>query len=171
MLGGPFRPDWGEHESVWDAYRLTCDPSTHARRLFDPISPSPSPRSSNTLASGFNFITHIPDTTIDFCHAPWAHYTQGHFFSDWRTIPALYPLFSSAKAVGFFDVRIPSHYYYGMNPQYTYGYKPGRKKKPHKMDPWEISWEKKQDKFFWRGASTGGGGHPSGFAHQYQRHR
>jgi len=35
----------------------------------------------------------------------------------------------------------------------------------------ETPWEQKSDTIFWRGASTGGGSSPPGFAAQYQRHR
>ena len=39
------------------------------------------------------------------------------------------------------------------------------------VDGMETPWEMKSDKIFWRGASTGGGSSPPGFAAQYQRHR
>ncbi|KAJ7097151.1 hypothetical protein B0H15DRAFT_945822 [Mycena belliarum] len=42
-----------------------------------------------------------------FCAAPHAHYEHGQIL-----IPALVPVFSSARACGILDVRIPSHYYY-----------------------------------------------------------
>src|SRR4051812_40579226 len=135
MLRAPYQPDWGEYGNVWDAFRLTCDPRASARRLFssfrntflpqsyhsanvpDPVSPS---------SEDFNFVTSTAGTTTNFCHIPWARYTQGHFFSDWRTISALYPLFSPAKAAGFLDVRIPSHYYYNTSSEFTYGWDPKR---------------------------------------------
>lgn len=107
---------------------------------------------------------------IDFCSIPHAHNQQGHFFSDWRTIGALYPVFSPAKANGFLDIRIPSHYYYGSTPQYTYGWDPVNLELKD-VDPMEIPWDDKVDKVFWRGATTGGGNHPPGFSPQYHRHR
>ncbi|KAK7446702.1 hypothetical protein VKT23_014397 [Stygiomarasmius scandens] len=70
----------------------------------------------------FSFTPSTAYSTLDFCSSPHAHYSQGHFFSDWRIIPALYPIFSPAKARGFSDIRIPSHYYYGATPRYTYGW-------------------------------------------------
>jgi hypothetical protein len=39
------------------------------------------------------------------------------------------------------------------------------------VDEMEVPWEDKYDKIFWRGATTGGGGHPPGYATQYHRHR
>jgi hypothetical protein len=116
--------------------------------------------------------TFVNDTSanVDFCLLPYAHNQQGHFFSDWRTIGALYPVFSPAKANGFLDIRIPSHYYYGSTPQYTYGWDPINLELKD-VDPMENPWEHKADKVFWRGATTGGGNHPPGFAPQYHRHR
>jgi hypothetical protein len=38
-------------------------------------------------------------------------------------------------------------------------------------DNFEVNWEEKQNKIFWRGATTGGGSSPPGHLHQYQRHR
>lgn len=86
----------------------------------------------------FNFPVGVDDR-YNYCDHPWAHMDQGeqrqerkrdqyaradhvpsilssrfqgHFFSDWRTINALYPMFSPAKGLGFSDILIPSHYYH-----------------------------------------------------------
>ena len=117
----------------------------------------------------FSFVTST-SYDLDFCQQPHAHYTQGHFFSDWRTIPALYPVFSPAKAQGFLDIRIPSHYYYGSTKRYTYGWDSVNLQLKD-IDDMEVPWEQKKDKIFWRGATTGGGSSPPGFSPQYQRHR
>jgi hypothetical protein len=79
-------------------------------------------------------------------------------------------VFSPAKGKGFSDIRIPSHYYYGLTPRYTYGWDPVNMELKD-VDDMEVPWEKKNEKIFWRGATTGGGSSPMGFAHQYQRHR
>lgn len=176
MLGGPFRPDWDDTGNVWEAWRRTCDPKSSARRLFSSLRNATAMQTNNYLSSAtsspggdFSF-TATTASSVDYCHKPYAHYTQGHFFSDWRSIPALYPVFSPAKARGFLDVRIPSHYYYGSTKRYTYGWDSVNLELKD-VDPMEIPWEKKEDKIFWRGATTGGGSHPPGFAPQYQRHR
>jgi hypothetical protein len=61
--------------------------------------------------SDFSFVEDV-QARFDYCAKPAAHVQSGHFFSDWRTIPALYPVLSPAKAPGFSDLIIPSHYYY-----------------------------------------------------------
>ncbi|KAG6873384.1 hypothetical protein C0995_016194 [Termitomyces sp. Mi166 len=176
MLDGPFRPDWGTDGNVWEAWRRTCAPTSTARRLFSSLRnvfvsqlqsyiPSDAPPGPD-----FGFASTTAAHSLDFCSAPHTHYTQGHFFSDWRTLPVLYPVFSPARAQGFMDIRIPSHYYYGSTARYTYGWDPVNLELGD-TDKMEVPWNEKHDQMFWRGATTGGGSHPPGFAPQYQRHR
>lgn len=176
MLGGPFVPDWRGDGNVWEAWRRTCDPKLPARRLYSSVRNVFASQATNLLSptdtgpgSDFTF-SPLTSFNVDYCKLPHAHYTQGHFFSDWRTISALYPVLSPAKARGFLDIKIPSHYYYGSTKRYTYGWDPiNLVLKDH--DDMEVPWEDKEDKIFWRGATTGGGNSPSGFSAQYQRHR
>jgi hypothetical protein len=185
ILGGPFEPDWNHDENIWEAWRRTCPPGTPARQLYSSRRNPFIPGSTNylSLASShdnpepslkpgpdFHFLPHTNHKLIDFCHKPHMHTSQGHFFSDWRSIPSLYPVFTPAKAQGFMDIRIPSHYYYGSTKRYTYGWDPVNLEVSER-DPMEVPWEDKVDKVFWRGATTGGGSHPQGFAPMYQRHR
>lgn len=176
MLGGPFKPDWGEDGNIWEAWRRTCDPESSARRLFSSLRTSHNTQiknhfASSTIGPGSDF-TFVKSTSSDedYCSSPHAHYQQGHFFSDWRSIPVLYPVFSPARAKGFMDIRIPSHYYYGSTKRYTYGWDSVNLELKD-VDPMEVPWEDKIDMIFWRGATTGGGSHPPGFTDQYQRHR
>jgi len=82
----------------------------------------------------------------------------------------MYPVFSVAKAQGFLDIKIPSHYYFGNTKRYTYGWNPINLQL-EEDDRLEVPWPNKKDKVFWRGASTGGGNHPPGFSPHYHRHR
>ncbi|KAF7320730.1 CAP10 domain-containing protein [Mycena chlorophos] len=106
---------------------------------------------------------------VDFCRSPGERYEQGHFFSHWRTYPLLVPILSPARAQGFGDIRIPSHYYYGGTKRYTYAWDPIDLEQ-RRTDPMEVPWERKRDAVWWRGASTGGGNSPPGFGEGYQRH-
>ncbi|KAG6844032.1 hypothetical protein H0H87_010444 [Tephrocybe sp. NHM501043] len=179
MLDGPFRPDWGDDGTVWEAWRRTCAPTSPARRVFSSLRNVFTPQQKNYFdpssdalpsPSDFHFAPTTSAQTLDFCSQPHEHYTQGHFFSDWRTLPVLYPIFSPARATGFLDIRIPSHYYYGSTKRYTYGWDPVNLELKD-VDNMDMPWEQKEDKIFWRGATTGGGSHPPGFSPQYQRHR
>ncbi|KAG6883418.1 hypothetical protein C0993_006279 [Termitomyces sp. T159_Od127] len=175
MLNGPFRPDWGSDGTVWEAWRRTCAPANAARRLFSSLRNVFASERRNYLSStsdtpSLHFASTTAASTLNFCTDPHEHYTQGHFFSDWRTLPVLYPIFSPARAQGFMDIRIPSHYYYGSTDKYTYGWDPINLELGE-VDKMEVPWAHKENKIFWRGATTGGGSHPPGFAPQYQRHR
>ncbi|KAJ4483918.1 hypothetical protein J3R30DRAFT_3838721 [Lentinula aciculospora] len=133
----------------------------------------------------FTFSPNTPYHDQSFCDDPHLHYTQGHFFSDWRTLGELYPVMSPARASGFSDIKIPSHYYYGSTARYTYGWD-AEKGELREVDKDEVAWDTvendatngndsnslhKLNKIFWRGATTGGGNEPAGFAPMYQRHR
>ena len=158
---------------MWEAFRRTCSPGSPARHLFSSTRASSNPQVRlSQLDAHSDELTFARDVqgNYSFCENPWAHYSQGHFFSDWRTIPVLFPIFSPAKASGFLDIRVPSHYYHGQTRRYTYGWDPVNLEL-HQVDHMETPWELKSDKIFWRGASTGGGSSPPGFAGQYQRHR
>ncbi|KAH7883119.1 glycosyltransferase family 90 protein [Phlebopus sp. FC_14] len=172
---GEFTPDWRGHGSVWDAYRRTCPPDTAARQLYSSYRSPNADRPKTFLGpikgqeDTFTFAVKVDDD-FDFCNYPWARYAQGHFFSDWRTIPVLYPVFSPAKVKGFSDIRIPSHYYHGQNKRYTYGWDEVNLE-PKEIDDMEIPWNEKSEVIFWRGATTGGGNTPPGFSSNYHRHR
>nr|GAT49505.1 predicted protein [Mycena chlorophos] len=192
-------PDWKGQGSVWDAWRRTCPPSSPARRLFSSLGSGWAGASGakdrlaegyyawqarlqgaenradgKTLTTGttseFDFVPSTGASSADFCAHPGDHYEQGHFFSDWRTYPLLVPMFSPARAQGFGDIRIPSHYYYGGTRRYTYAWDPINLEQ-RATDPMEVPWEQKRDAVWWRGASTGGGSSPPGFGAGYQRHR
>ncbi|KAG2006903.1 capsular associated protein [Coprinopsis cinerea AmutBmut pab1-1] len=176
MLGGPFQADWAGQGNVWDAWRRTCSPSSAGRRILTTLQ-SQGPSGHNYfdpqgLPSGddFYFVPNITASHVDFCSNPQLHLDQGLFYSDWRSIHALYPIFSPTKAPGFMDIRIPSHYYFGNTPRYTYGWDYVNLELKE-VDSMEVPWEKKVDKVYWRGASTGGGNHPPGFANRFHRHR
>ena len=181
VLGSGFTADWRGDGNVWESWRRTCPPNSKARKLFSSVRPSAkSQRVLNLLSSvkgepaeslndNLTFARTVDDK-FDFCENPAQHYQQGHFFSDWRTISVLYPVFSPAKAQGYADIRIPSHYYHQATQSYAYGWDRVNLK-GKETDDMEIEWENKKDKIFWRGATTGGGNSPSGFAAQYQRHR
>ncbi|WOO84722.1 Beta-1,2-xylosyltransferase 1 [Vanrija pseudolonga] len=181
VLGGKFYPDWRGDGNVWESYRRTCDPSSQARRLFGslraqlkdgqvPISRLANAGISSQIVDEDFAFSETVDDRFDFCAHPWAHYSQGHFFSDWRTIHALYPMFSPAKGAGYSDIMIPSHYYFSSTKRYTYGWDPVNMEIKD-VDDMETPWEEKADDIFWRGATTGGGSTPSGYLAQYQRHR
>ena len=125
MLGGPFKPNWCTNGNIWEAWQWRCHPESTACGLFSSKRDVFTGKLSNylksystTAADDFTFASKTVTADIDFCNALYMLYLQGHFYSDWQSIMALYPVFSPARAKGFLDILIPSHYYYGM-PWYT----------------------------------------------------
>ena len=173
MVEGKFTADWRGDSNVWQAFRLTCPPTSQARSsptsLHVPNNFSDAVGSSSGADEDFKFSPTV-DNGFDFCEHPSAHYLHGNFFSDWRTINALYPVFSYGKGKGFSDILFPSHYYYWPSPTYTYGFDPATGI-PKEIDDLEQPWQNKTNKIFWRGATTGGGSAPPGHIASYQRHR
>ncbi|KAJ7687687.1 hypothetical protein B0H17DRAFT_1069507 [Mycena rosella] len=182
-----FSPDWAGTGSVWEAWRRTCTPQSPARRLYSSLGAgwvgagrdrlrerwhenNGGGASASPGVGGELEFAEETNAGTDFCAAPGAHYEHGHFFSDWRLLPALVPVFSPARAPGFLDIRIPSHYYYGGTRRYTYAWDPINLEQ-RAVDAMEVPWEEKRDAVWWRGASTGGGSNPPGFGGGYQRHR
>lgn len=176
MLGHISVPDWRGEGSVWEAYRRVCPPDSAARRIMSSKRATGSNGTSNYFRPSESFpgpdFTFTRDTArkLSFCDNPSAHVMQGHFFSDWRTVPILYPILSPAKGLGFGDIKIPSHYYYGTTRRYTYAWDDVNLELK-RLDSMETPWEKKDDKIFFRGANTGGGSSPRGYSPYYQRHR
>ncbi|KAJ3736583.1 capsular associated protein [Lentinula guzmanii] len=219
-----FHPDWRGAGNVWDKWRRTCPPTSPARKSYASIRSAlidGATTSHNVASEGitdssvpaqFAFSASTSFDSVSFCDQPHLHYTQGHFFSDWRTLDDLYPVLSPARAKGFGDIKIPSHYYYGSTQAYTYGWDK-ETQTVQAVDRGEVAWgdltdagsdgeggvddrnliidpsfdghnntanpprnrktgkESKRNKIFWRGATTGGGNSPAGFAALYQRHR
>ncbi|KAJ3787388.1 hypothetical protein GGU10DRAFT_426870 [Lentinula aff. detonsa] len=177
-----FHPDWRGAGNVWDKWRRTCPPTSPARKSYASIRSAlidGATTSHNVASEGitdssvpaqFAFSASTSFDSVSFCDQPHLHYTQGHFFSDWRTLDDLYPVLSPARAKGFGDIKIPSHYYYGSTQAYTYGWDK-ETQTVQAVDRGETGKESKRNKIFWRGATTGGGNSPAGFAALYQRHR
>ncbi|KAF8752272.1 putative lipopolysaccharide-modifying enzyme [Rhizoctonia solani] len=83
--------------------------------------------------SDFSFVPSTQEA-FDYCAHPSAHTQSGHFFSDWRTIPALYPVLSPAKAPG-------------LAIWYTYGYD-SINTVVKDVDDMEFPWDRKVEKIF-----------------------
>ncbi|KAI0298353.1 hypothetical protein B0F90DRAFT_1733122 [Multifurca ochricompacta] len=138
-------PDWRGEGSVWEAYRRTCPPGSVARRIMS----SKQATSSNGTTNYFRSSQSFPG--FDFIFA--------------RETAVKFSFY-----LGFGDIKIPSHYYYGTTRRYTYAWDDVNME-VKRLDSMETPWEKKDDKIFFRGATTGGGSSPRGFSSYYQRHR
>ncbi|EGF99281.1 family 90 glycosyltransferase [Melampsora larici-populina 98AG31] len=146
------------------------DNNHHHQEEDDPIQSIPTVSSGQTFTSAQQLLNESKQFEFveigykglmhsDLCSNSELHQIQGAFFSDWRGLQALYPVFSPSKIDGFSDILIPSNFYYGDDARYSFEANE------------TISWDQKHDKLFWRGKTTGGGNSPPRHQLQYQRHR
>ncbi|KAF5366142.1 hypothetical protein D9757_010945 [Collybiopsis confluens] len=157
-----FKPDWRAEGNVWNAWRRTCPPNSTARKMFSSIRnmdlsmEGKSKRGLGSPPPSFTFTPTNAFHSTSFCDEPHLHYTQGHFFSDWRTIGELYPVLSPARAKGFGDIKIPSHYYYGSTDRYTYGWDEVNLQLDD-VDRGEVEWGTETDGILYGPEGTEGG--------------
>lgn len=107
-------------------------------------------------------------------------YLQKHglFYSDWRIIDTLYPVFSHSTVPGFSDILIPnckrcplqsrgySHLANSTSAQVHHRDFPGVFEREPVLD-----WAERAERLYWRGTADGGGNRPSGRQLNYQRQR
>jgi len=108
------------------------------------------------------------NTFAEICSSPSLHSFHSAFFTNTRSIPYLYPLFSPSKPAGFADLLIPSHHYWSPSSEFTYDWelKKGRTKVTA-----DIPWSEKDNTIFWRGKVTKGAETPIGHAPHFQKQR
>ncbi|KAJ7276981.1 hypothetical protein C8J57DRAFT_1223682 [Mycena rebaudengoi] len=83
--------------------------TARAKRALSPADPaSHSSGTRGTQNEEFAFVRtgNVRRAEEDFCKEPATRYVQGHVFSEWRTLPALYPVLFPARAAGFGDVQL-----------------------------------------------------------------
>lgn len=129
---------WYEDETTWDYYTPACGP---APRHIEGLS-TPSELFSTELTD--RILKKSSDHFIDFCHDRLEHELDGNFFTKYRPLRSLVPLFSPGKITGFKDILIPSALSWKESDYYRYS------------PLHDTTWNNKTDKIYWRGASSGG---------------
>lgn len=143
-------------ESVWEAFRETCPPTSSARGaageasgrlpaisrkdLYNSSKPLEPPR----FGYGPTVYTHA-----QICETPDLHLLHSQFFDDYRPLKGFWPLFSVSTQDGYGDIPFPSDFYLDR------GYSKNYHVPEPKLD--KESWDKRHRKVFWRGATNPGG--------------
>ncbi|GAA98139.1 glycosyltransferase family 90 protein [Mixia osmundae IAM 14324] len=120
------------------------------------------------VSPSFTFEDETAVSKETLCNNPRKKDTIGLFYSDWRTLQGLYPIFSVSKIDGFADISIPSHYYVGAR-RAGYTFDPSPELDGKNANP--LNWPRKIPQLFWRGSTTGGGNNPPRHQHYFTRHR
>jgi len=141
------------HQPTWTHSRMSCPPDSPARALEDGV------KKDNLASYSVGELGFVYNTTAfsDVCNSPSFSETFGFFDrpNAFNIVHDLFPIFSQSKISSFNDILYPS-------PWYWYGKVAYDQSK-------DMTWEKKQDKFYWRGSTTGGFSRDGGWRRQHRQ--
>ncbi|KAK4634189.1 Beta-1,2-xylosyltransferase 1 [Fulvia fulva] len=141
------------HQPTWIPSRLSCSPDSPARMLEESLA------TDNLTAYSLSELGFIYNHTSfsDICNSP--SFGQSHGFFDrpnaFNVVHDLFPIFSQSKMSSFQDIVYPS-------PWYWYG-------KVKYDESKDLDWEKKENKLWWRGSTTGGFSRAGGWRRQHRQ--
>ena len=140
------------HQPTWTHSRLSCPPDSPSRSLEEATT-------DNTASYIFSSLSFVQNKTAfsDICQSPSLRSTYGFFDrpNAFDIVHDLFPIFSQSKISSFQDILYPSPWYWS-------------NKVPYKESQ-DYSWEKKQDKMYWRGSTTGGFSRDGGWRRQHRQ--
>lgn len=143
------------HQPVWIPSRLSCSPDSPARVVLDDYSSY-----DNLTAYAIGDLGFVYNHTAfsDVCNSPSLSKTYGFFDrpNAFNVVHELIPIFSQSKLSSFQDIVYPS-------PWYWYGKVSYEEKR-------DMEWKEKEDKFWWRGSTTGGFSRNGGWRRQHRQH-
>lgn len=140
------------HQPTWTHSRVSCSPDSPARGLEDDLVDDPSPFSF----SGLGFISNTTAFS-DICLSPSLRHRFGFFNrpNAFKIVQDLFPIFSQSKISSFQDILYPSPWYWSEKVAYE--------------ESQDYEWDKKQDKMYWRGSTTGGFSRDGGWRQQHRQ--
>lgn len=141
------------HQNVWTHSRMSCPPESPARILED------GPKEDNIASytdSPLGFITN-KTAFSDICQSPSLRETFGFFErpNAYNIVHDLFPIFSQSKLSSYADILYPSPWYWAGKVTYN--------------ETREVNWEKKTDRLYWRGSTTGGFSRAGGWRRQHRQ--
>ncbi|AEO57522.1 glycosyltransferase family 90 protein [Thermothelomyces thermophilus ATCC 42464] len=147
------RFDYFAHQPVWTHSRMSCPPESPARILeeedqFDDI--------AKYAIGDLGFVSNWTAMS-DICLSPSLSSTYGFFDrpNAYGVVHDLFPIFSQSKISSYADILYPSPWYWADKVPYSAA-----------KDP---AWDKKQDRLYWRGSTTGGYSRDGGWRRQHRQ--
>ena len=140
------------HQPTWTESRMSCSPESPARVLDESISDDGSSFSFSQLG----FITN-KTAFSDVCLSPSLREKHGFFNrpNAFNIVHDLFPIFSQSKISSFQDILYPSPWYWSNKVPYD--------------EKHDYAWEKKKNKLYWRGSTTGGFSRDGGWRRQHRQ--
>lgn len=140
------------HQPTWTNSRMSCSPESPARALDESIQDDGSSFSFSQLGLVFN-----KTAFSDICLSPSLRERHGFFNrpNAFNIVHDLFPVFSQSKISSFQDILYPSPWYWSNKVAYD--------------ERNDFSWEKKKEKLYWRGSTTGGFSRDGGWRRQHRQ--
>ncbi|PBP15967.1 capsule associated protein [Diplocarpon rosae] len=141
------------HQSTWTHSKMSCPPESPARTLGD----GPVEDNTNSYALGELGFVYNKTAFSDICQSPSFSQTYGFFDrpNAFSLVTDLFPVFSASKPSSYCDIVYPSPWYWDGKVTYN--------------DSADFEWTEKEDKFYWRGSTTGGFSRNGGWRRQHRQ--
>ncbi|TVY14097.1 Beta-1,2-xylosyltransferase 1, partial [Lachnellula arida] len=143
------------HQPTWTESRMSCPPDSPARADLED-----GPKEDNFESYAVGELGFVSNQTAfsDICQSPSFSETFGFFErpNAFNIVHDLFPVFSQSKISSYSDILYPS-------PWYWYG------KVPYTESD-DMPFAQKEDKFWWRGSTTGGFSRDGGWRRQHRQH-
>lgn len=140
------------HQATWTNSRISCSPESPSRGLDETLQ-------DDSTSYSFSELGFISNKTAfsDICISPSLRERFGFFNrpNAFNIVHDLFPIFSQSKVSSYQDILYPSPWYWSEKVEYFEGE--------------DYKWEKKQDKMYWRGSTTGGFSRDGGWRRQHRQ--
>ncbi|KAI0603468.1 hypothetical protein F4775DRAFT_533848 [Biscogniauxia sp. FL1348] len=141
------------HQPTWTHSRLSCPPESPARGLEE------EERKDDVSKYGMGPLGFVYNVTAmsDICYSPSLSSTFGFFDrpNAYNIVHDLFPIFSQSKISSYSDILYPSPWYWYEKVSYD--------------ESKDMPWDAKEDKFYWRGSTTGGFSRNGGWRRQHRQ--
>lgn len=142
------------HQSTWLPSRLSCPPDSAARGLDDSMLAD----ADEKYALPPLGLIYNRTAFTDVCNSPSLATMHGSFErpNAFKVVHELFPVFSQSKLSVYNDILYPSPWYYSENVKYN--------------QEEDRTWDKKIQKLWWLGSTTGGYSRNGGWRRQHRQH-
>ena len=140
------------HQPTWTESRMSCSPGSPARNLDES-------KEDDEKLFYFSQIGLVFNKTAlsDICLSPSLEERYGFFNrpNAYNIVHDLFPVFSQSKISSYQDILYPSPWYWSNKVAYN--------------EKDDYNWEKKKNKLYWRGSTTGGFSRDGGWRRQHRQ--
>jgi len=140
------------HQHTWTHSRMSCSPDSPARSFNEQTNDNVGPYALGDLGFVYNH-----SAFNDICLSPSLKDNFGFFDrpNAFNLVQDLFPVFSQSKISSYQDILYPSPWYWAGKVDYE-----------EKRD---MEWQKKEQRLYWRGSTTGGFSRDGGWRRQHRQ--